>query len=104
MKSHFHLLQIDLNLQDYKPVILCFITAFVVTLFIIPPVISLFKRAGIYDMPGSRKAHFTPVPTMGGITIIAGMVAALFFWFPFSNSVTQVCFFFAVVVLFGLGI
>ncbi|HYM93807.1 MAG TPA: MraY family glycosyltransferase [Chitinophagaceae bacterium] len=104
MKSHFHLLQIDLHLHDYKSVLSGFFTAFAVTLIIIPPVILFFKRTGIFDMPGNRKLHSSPIPTMGGITIIAGMVMASILWFPFSNDATWVCIFFSIAILAGLGI
>lgn len=104
MKSHTHLLQIDLHFQDYKFALLCFVTAFVVTLLTIPPIISLIKRYKLYDMPNSRKEHNLPVPTMGGVAILAGMITALMFWFPFNNELGQVCFFFSIAALFGLGI
>jgi len=103
MKSH-HLLQIDLYLHDYKFALLCFLSAFVVTLMSIPPIISLINRFRLYDMPGDRKLHISPVPTMGGIAILAGMMMGLLLWFPFNGTPAQVCFFFSVVVLFGLGI
>ena len=44
MKSHFSLLQINLQFQDYKFAILCFITAFVVTMLCIPVIIKLAKK------------------------------------------------------------
>lgn len=105
MRSHIHhLLQINLHFQNYKFALLCFITAFVVTLLTIPPIVSLIKRYKLYDMPNSRKEHSLPVPTMGGIAIVAGMIIALLFWFPFNNELGQVCFFFSIAALFGLGI
>ena len=55
-------------------------------------------------MPNGRKEHKLPVPTMGGIAIVAGMIIALTLWFPFSNEIGQICFFFSIAVLFGLGI
>ena len=104
MKNHLlQLLQLDLLFREYKFALLCFITAFVVTLILIPPIISLIKRYRLFDVPDDRKEHSTPIPTMGGIAIIAGMLMALFLWFPFSNSVEQICFFFSIAVLFGLG-
>jgi UDP-N-acetylmuramyl pentapeptide phosphotransferase/UDP-N-acetylglucosamine-1-phosphate transferase len=99
-----HLLQIDLRFQDYKFALLCFITAFVVTLISIPPIISLIKKFRLLDVPNDRKLHTSPIPTMGGIAIISGMTIALTLWFPFLNQVTQICFFFSIIVLFGLGI
>lgn len=104
MRSPIHLLQINLHFQDYKYALLCFITAFVVTLLTIPPIVSLIKRYKLYDIPNNRKVHLMPVPTMGGVAIVAGMVTALLFWFPFHNEVGQVCFFFSIIALFALGI
>jgi UDP-N-acetylmuramyl pentapeptide phosphotransferase/UDP-N-acetylglucosamine-1-phosphate transferase len=104
MKNHIHLLQIDLHFHDYKFALLCFVTAFVVTLIAIPPIISLVKKYSLYDMPGARKEHVSPIPTMGGIAVIGGMMTALFLWFPFNNQVAQISFFFSITVLFGLGI
>ena len=104
MKSHFYLLQLDLYFNNYKFALLCFITAFVVTLITIPPIISLIKKYRLYDMPNDRKEHSSPIPTMGGIAIIAGMMTALFLWFPFSNAIPLISFFFSIAVLFALGI
>jgi UDP-N-acetylmuramyl pentapeptide phosphotransferase/UDP-N-acetylglucosamine-1-phosphate transferase len=104
MRSHFYLLQINLHFQDYKFALLCFVTAFIVTLLFIPPIVALIRRYKLYDMPNSRKEHQLPVPTMGGIAIVAGMIASLMFWFPFGNELGQVCFFFSIAALFGLGI
>jgi len=104
MKSHFNLLQLDLYFYNYKFALLCFITAFVITLITIPPIIGLIKKYKLYDLPNDRKEHSAPIPTMGGIAIIAGMMIALFLWFPFSNSVPLISFFFSIAVLFALGI
>lgn len=104
MKSHLHFLQLDLYFHDYRFPLLAFITAFVITLITIPPIISLIKKYRLYDIPDARKEHSSPIPTMGGIAIITGMMTSLFLWFPFTNHMTQVCFFLSITVLFGLGI
>ena len=104
MKSHINLLQLDLYFSNYRFALLCFITAFVVTLITIPPIISLIKKYNLYDRPNARKEHSVPIPTMGGIAIVAGMMIALFLWFPFSNAVPQISFFFSIAVLLALGI
>ncbi len=104
MKSHFHLLQIDLHLQDYKFALLCFVTAFVVTMLCIPVIIKLAKKYSLYDMPSERKEHSLPVPTMGGIAVVAGMMTSLFLWLPFHYETEQICFFFSIAVLLSLGI
>ncbi len=104
MKSHLYLLQLDLYFGDYKFALLCFITAFVVTLISIPPIIRLINKYNLFDVPDARKEHTSPIPTMGGIAIIAGMMTALFLWFPFGNTIAEISFFFSIAVLFGLGI
>ncbi|MBL7731214.1 MAG: undecaprenyl/decaprenyl-phosphate alpha-N-acetylglucosaminyl 1-phosphate transferase [Chitinophagaceae bacterium] len=104
MKSHFYFLKLDLLFSDYKFACLCFITAFVVTLIAIPPIISLIRRFKLYDVPNARKEHTLPIPTMGGIAVVAGLMTSLLLWFPFTASVAQVSFFFSIIVLFALGI
>ena len=104
MNSHFHLLQIELYFRDYKFALLCFFSAFVVTLICIPPIISLIRKYRIYDMPDARKEHSAPIPTMGGIAIMAGMMMALTLWFPFTSEIPQISFFFSILVLMALGI
>lgn len=104
MKNQIHLLQLNLNFSDYKYALISFISAFIVTLVVIPPIISMVKKYSFLDMPGARKEHSSPIPTMGGIAVIAGMMMSLFLWFPFSNGIEQISFFFSITVLFGLGI
>lgn len=104
MKNHIHLLQLDLYFSNYKLALLSFITAFIFTLITIPPIISLIKKYRLYDLPNARKEHSSPIPTMGGIAIIAGMMMSLIMWFPFSNNMAQLSFFFSVAVLFAMGI
>jgi UDP-GlcNAc:undecaprenyl-phosphate/decaprenyl-phosphate GlcNAc-1-phosphate transferase len=104
MKSHLFFLQLDLYFQDYKFALLCFVTAFTVSLICIPPLISLIKKYRLYDVPNARKEHIIPVPTMGGIAVFAGMMMALFCWFPFSTEAPQICFFLSILVLLALGI
>jgi UDP-GlcNAc:undecaprenyl-phosphate GlcNAc-1-phosphate transferase len=104
MRNLMHLLQVNLHFQDYKYALLCFISAFVVTLLSIPPIVSIVKKYKLYDMPNSRKEHRAPVPTLGGVAIVAGMVISLLLWFPFHNDAAQICFFFSIAALFALGI
>ena len=104
MKSLLPLLQIELNFVDYKIALLCFITAFVVAMVSIPPVIMLVHKYRLLDIPGDRKEHLIPTPTLGGIAIMAGMTVSLSFWFPGGLSGDVMTCFFAIAVLFGMGI
>jgi len=104
MKNHFHLLQTFLQFDDFKIALLSFFSAFVVTLIVIPPLISFINKYRLFDKPNARKEHTMPIPTMGGFAIVAGMLMALILWFPFSANATTISFFFSVLILLALGI
>lgn len=104
MKEPISLLQIDLYFYEYRFALLCMVTAFVVTLITIPPIIALIRKYKLYDKPNARKEHSTPIPTMGGIAVMVGLMVSLAIWFPFSNQPALLSFFISVIVLFGLGI
>lgn len=97
-------LQIQPYLQQYKIPILCFITAFVVAMVTMPPLIKLIHRFKLFDVPDLRKTHSMPIPTMGGIAVYAGMTAALFLWHGFTGDAATISFFFSVAMLFAIGI
>ena len=106
MKHHLHLLQINLNFDfhEYKFALLSFVTAFVVTLITIPPILQLVKKYSLYDIPDYRKEHKMPIATFGGIAIWAGMVISMMLWFAFSRQIVIIGFMFSLVILFSLGI
>lgn len=99
-----HLLQITLQFHDYKYALFCFFTAFVVTLFIIPVLIRFVNKYKLYDKPTERKEHRLPVPTLGGVAVMAGFAFSILLWFPFVANPGQVCFFFSLAILFSMGI
>src|SRR4030095_12283327 len=104
MNNHLTLLQASLNFSDFKFGLLTYVMAFVLTLIFIPPVIFMVKRFKLFDRPNARKEHLVPTPTFGGISIFAGMMVALLFWFKFSNHPSTITFFLSMVLLFGVGI
>lgn len=97
-------LQIDLNFTDFKFNILAFITAFIVAMLTMPPLIKIIRRFKLLDVPDTRKEHTAPVPTMGGIASCAGMAVACLLWFRFTGDIFIISFFFSTVVLFAMGI
>lgn len=99
-----HLLQINFSFPLYKFGILAFVTAFVVAMIVMPPLIKIIHRFQLFDVPDLRKEHNTPIPTMGGIAAIAGLLIACVFWFQFSKDSFIVSFFFSIAVLFAIGI
>ena len=98
------LLQIDLTLNHFKFGILAFVTAFVVAMIVMPPLIKLIRHFSLFDLPGGRKEHLIPIPTMGGIASCIGMIIGCLFWFHFTNEIFTICFFFAIAILFIIGI
>jgi len=104
LKTSMHtILQTGLSFSAYKFGILSFITAFVVAMMIMPPLIRIFYRFKLFDVPDNRKEHLTPIPTMGGIASVLGMGVACVFWFRFSQDIFTASFFFSVAVLFAIG-
>jgi UDP-N-acetylmuramyl pentapeptide phosphotransferase/UDP-N-acetylglucosamine-1-phosphate transferase len=99
-----HLLQIDLYFHQYKPGLFSLISAFVITLICIPPIIFFVKKFNLYDIPDQRKEHHAPIPTMGGIAIWLGMMVSLLLWFPFADNSLIVVFIFSLFALFIVGI
>lgn len=93
----------DLNFTAFKFGILAFVTAFVVAMIVMPPLIRIIYRFKLFDLPDLRKEHSTPIPTMGGIASIAGMMVACGLWFQFSRDNFIVSFFFSIMVLFTIG-
>jgi len=104
MNNHLTLLQASLNFSDFKFGLLTYVMAFVLTLIFIPPVIFMVKRFKLFDRPNARKEHSVPTPTFGGISIFAGMMVSLLFWFKFNNHPSTITFFLSMVLLFGVGV
>src|SRR5438105_4770721 len=101
---HQLLLQINLDFAHYKFGILAFVTAFVTTMIVMPPMIKLIHRFKLFDVPDNRKEHSIPIPTMGGIASCIGMLVACLLWFHFQRDIFEVSFFFSLGVLFAIGI
>lgn len=97
------LLQIDLSFSAFKLGILAFVTAFVVAMIVMPPLIRIIYRFKLFDVPDNRKEHATPIPTMGGLASIAGMAVACALWFQFTQDIFTVSFFFSMAVLLAIG-
>ena len=50
------------------------LAAFAVALIAMPGVMRLAHRAGAIDRPGPRRVHLEPVPTLGGLALIAAVM------------------------------
>lgn len=99
-----NLLQINIDLATFRITLLCFVTAFVVAMVVMPILIKLINRYNLYDVPDLRKEHTAPIPTMGGIAVCFGMGVACLLWYPFSGNFQNITFFLSVTILFVVGI
>jgi UDP-GlcNAc:undecaprenyl-phosphate GlcNAc-1-phosphate transferase len=52
-------------------------TALFVGLIVTPAVIRAAAARGLYDIPGGRRVHTTPVPRLGGIAVVGATLAGL---------------------------
>ena len=103
--NYLSLLQANLiNFSDFKFGVLTYVMAFVLTLIFIPPVIFMVRRFKLFDRPNARKEHTVPTPTFGGISIFAGTMVSLLFWFQFNDHPSTITLFLSMVLLFGVGI
>ena len=59
-----------------------FAIALIVSLIVMPAVISLAKRTGAMDAPNARKVHKKPIPRIGGLGIYIGFMTAIIFILP----------------------
>jgi len=61
---------------------ICFISSYSLT----PIVINFANRRKIFDTPNHRKKHITPIPRIGGISLIASMSICLFILLIFLKN------------------
>ena len=52
------------------------VVAFFVAFFTTPVVVKLARKLGAIDHPNDRKVHATPTPTLGGLALFLGVMAA----------------------------
>ncbi len=63
-------------------VLLSFITAFILTFFLIPSIIKIAIKKRLFDSPNVRSSHSVNTPSLGGLGIFAGFVFSVFYWIP----------------------
>jgi UDP-GlcNAc:undecaprenyl-phosphate/decaprenyl-phosphate GlcNAc-1-phosphate transferase len=59
-----------------------FLVAGVLALLLVPLTIRLAVRIGAIDQPNERSLHTAPMPKLGGLAILAGVLVAGFVWLP----------------------
>lgn len=60
-------------------------TSFLITFFLFPVFIKVFKRRNFFDSPGGRKIHTVETPSMGGLPVFIGFAIASLIWMPWEQ-------------------
>lgn len=81
--------------------LLAFIVALAVTMALIPALIRMAGRWDMLDLPDARKVHVGGVPRVGGIGMVAGVVASAIVWMPVSRESMAVLAAVLVLLVFG---
>ncbi len=84
--------------------VLAFITAFLLTFFAIPSIISVARKRELVDEPGERRVHSVSTPALGGIAIFAGTVFSIILWTPFKYFGDLQYILSAFVIVFLIGV
>ena len=78
--------------------------AFFITFAAIPVIIQVADAKKLFDVPDERKVHLSPIPSLGGLGIFAGLILSFLVTFPISLAAEFQYFFAASLVIFFLGL
>ena len=90
-------------MSDITDIILSFLTAFTLTYFAIPSIISISKAKKLFDEPGERSSHTVSTPSLGGIAIFAGAIFGIVLWTPVEDFGKLQYILCAFIILFLIG-
>ncbi len=78
--------------------------SFLISVLFFPVFIKLLKQWKILDSPGQHKIHFSFIPSMGGISILLGVVLTLLMSLPFQEWIKLKYFFISIGLMFLIGL
>lgn len=84
-------------------IVLSFLTAFTLTYFAIPSIISIARAKNLYDEPTERSSHTISTPSLGGIGIFAGAIFSIVLWTPFGDFGNLQYILCAFIIIFLIG-
>jgi UDP-N-acetylmuramyl pentapeptide phosphotransferase/UDP-N-acetylglucosamine-1-phosphate transferase len=80
------------------------LVSFFIAFVSIPVVIKISDAKKLFDQPGDRKIHFTPVPSLGGVGIFAALSFTICTFVSFNEYPEIQYFFSAAIIIFFLGL
>ena len=78
------------------------ITSLLISMGLIPPLRLLAERFRFVDLPGDRKVHKHPIPSIGGIAFAIGSFASILWWCPQSSIKFSLLF--GGLIILGFGV
>jgi UDP-GlcNAc:undecaprenyl-phosphate GlcNAc-1-phosphate transferase len=78
-----------------------FLSAALLSLILVPPLIRLAFRFQFIDAPGARKMHHAPTPRIGGLAMVVGAVVPLLIWLSLDAQILSYLLGVGVIALFG---
>lgn len=84
-------------------IILSFLTAFTLTYFVLPSIISIANAKRLFDEPNIRSSHSVSTPSLGGIGIFAGAIFSIVLWTPFEDFGNLQYILCAFIIIFLIG-
>ncbi len=79
--------------------------AFVIGFYSMPIIILVSNQKKLFDLPGHRKVHTAPIPTLGGLGIFVGFMMGLLLTLNIATIANQIQYFlaaFSIVFFFGI--
>jgi UDP-GlcNAc:undecaprenyl-phosphate GlcNAc-1-phosphate transferase len=79
-----------------------FLSAALLSLILVPPLIRLAYRFEFIDAPDARKVHVAPIPRIGGLAMVVGAVVPLLVWLSLEVQLLAFLLGIGVIALFGV--
>ncbi|HET6999079.1 MAG TPA: MraY family glycosyltransferase [Solirubrobacterales bacterium] len=79
-----------------------FLVAGVLTLLLVPLTTRLAVRIGAIDLPNERSLHTAPMPKLGGLAILVGVLVAGLIWLPWDVESRAILFGAVAIALVGV--
>lgn len=85
--------------------ILGFILTFIISFYAIPVIILVANWKKLYDLPGERKIHSAPIPSLGGLGIFVGFMIGILLFTNITEAANVFQFILATfIIIFFFGI
>jgi UDP-GlcNAc:undecaprenyl-phosphate GlcNAc-1-phosphate transferase len=88
---------------DTLDALFAFLLAGILTMLLVPLTIRLANRVGAIDRPNERSLHDAPIPRLGGLAILVGVLAAGLIWLPWEGETRAILIGAVVIALVGFG-